>query len=180
MVGEENRPDRRKQQDKLKVYIIREVYEGENSHETFELELERGLEEGSDIIVVEPSRLGDETARWISVGNCLHKTAVYSGIGSIASGLIWSERPYVCTPLGALSLLCAGLHTISWQFDPCVQYQVESDLTKFAHIPEISALTSASPVVLVHCDNSRRKLFQASVTILAAIFCAWRLYSAYK
>lgn len=72
--------------DPSKVAIIREVYDNENSHETFELELERALEAGCSIIVVEPSRLGDETARWIAVGNCLHKTAVLSGIGAIATG----------------------------------------------------------------------------------------------
>ena len=72
--------------DPSKVAIIREVYDSENSHETFELELERALEAGCCIIVVEPSRLGDETARWIAVGNCLHKTAVLSGIGAIATG----------------------------------------------------------------------------------------------
>jgi hypothetical protein len=72
--------------DPSKVAIIREVYDSENSHETFELELERALEAGCSVIIVEPSRLGDETARWIAVGNCLHKTAVLSGIGAIATG----------------------------------------------------------------------------------------------
>lgn len=72
--------------DPSKVSIIREVYDTDNAHETFELELERALEAGSSIIVVEPSRLGDETARWIAVGNCLHKTAILSGIGAIVTG----------------------------------------------------------------------------------------------
>lgn len=72
--------------DPSKVAIIREVYDTDNAHETFELELERALEAGCNIIVVEPSRLGDETARWIAVGNCLHKTAILSGIGAIATG----------------------------------------------------------------------------------------------
>lgn len=66
--------------------IIREVYDGENSHEAFGEELERALEAGCQMIIIEPSRLGDETARWISVGNCLHKTAVIAGIGSIFTG----------------------------------------------------------------------------------------------
>jgi hypothetical protein len=72
--------------DPSKIAIIREVYDSENAHETFELELERALEAGCSIIVVEPSRLGDETARWIAVGNCLHKTAVLSALGAIATG----------------------------------------------------------------------------------------------
>lgn len=66
--------------------IIREVYDSENAHEAFGEELERALEAGCQMIIIEPSRLGDETARWIAVGNCLHKTAVVAGLGSIFTG----------------------------------------------------------------------------------------------
>ena len=75
-----------KQLHKLIEFSGSELDDSENAHETFELELERALEAGCSVIVVEPSRLGDETARWIAVGNCLHKTAVLSGIGAIATG----------------------------------------------------------------------------------------------
>lgn len=68
------------------IAVIREVYDGENAQERFELELERALEAAVPVIVIEPVRLGDETARWISVGNCLHKTAVLAGLGSIITG----------------------------------------------------------------------------------------------
>lgn len=67
--------------------VIREVYDSNSAHETFEIELERALEAGVLTIIIEPTTLGDETARWISVGNCLHKTAVLAGIGSIISGM---------------------------------------------------------------------------------------------
>lgn len=53
------------------------------------MELERALEAGIHTIVIEPTTLGDETARWIAVGNCLHKTAVLAGFGSIVSGLCY-------------------------------------------------------------------------------------------
>ncbi|PNF35181.1 Transmembrane protein 11, mitochondrial [Cryptotermes secundus] len=167
--------------DPSKVAVIREVYDTDSAHETFELELERALEAGCSIIVVEPSRLGDETARWIAVGNCLHKTAILSGIGAIATGLVWTDRPYICTPLGALSLLCTGLYTISWQFDPCCQYQVERDPRRLSKLPLLGSLTPRSPVVvLVRRDDSRRKILHTSVSLIAAAFCAWRLYDAYK
>ena len=52
----------------------------------FELELERALEASVPVIVIEPVRLGDETARWIAVGNCLHKTSVLAGLGSVITG----------------------------------------------------------------------------------------------
>jgi len=110
------------------------------------LELERALEASVPVIVIEPVRLGDETARWIAVGNCLHKTSVLAGLGSVItgkhvmknstfpntnncifcsiSGVFCDNRPYIYTPLGVLSLLCTGLYTASWQFDPCCKYQV--------------------------------------------------------
>lgn len=69
-----------------RIAIIREVYDSDSAHETFELELERALERGVPTIVIEPTTLGDETARWIAVGNCLHKTAVLAGFGAISTG----------------------------------------------------------------------------------------------
>lgn len=66
--------------------VIREVYDNENAHDVFAEELERALDASAPVIVIEPHRLGDETARWIAVGNCLHKTAVITGIGAVASG----------------------------------------------------------------------------------------------
>lgn len=68
------------------VAVIREVYDSENAEEVFEMQLERALQAGCRTIVIEPNRLGDETGRWIMVGNCLHKTAVLSGIGSLTAG----------------------------------------------------------------------------------------------
>ena len=39
--------------------VIREVYDGINSQDRFECELESALEEKVDYIVIEPSKLGD-------------------------------------------------------------------------------------------------------------------------
>lgn len=63
--------------------IIREIYEGECPEETFERELDRALEAGCKQIVIEPARLGEETARWIRVGDCLHKCTILFGLSSI-------------------------------------------------------------------------------------------------
>lgn len=68
------------------VHLIREIYDGENAYENFIADLDRALIEKYDYIIVEPSKLSDETSRWIMVGNCLHKTAVLSGLASILSG----------------------------------------------------------------------------------------------
>lgn len=103
--------------------VIREVYEGDE-HDTFENELEKALEAKVKYIIIEPQRLGDETARWIRVGNCLHKTAVVSGLASIVCGAIMPERPVFSAPLCAISIFCTGLYTVSWNVDYCCQYQV--------------------------------------------------------
>lgn len=73
--------------DPSETAVIKEIYDSENAHEAFVDELERALESGCKFIIIEPPRLGDETARWIAVGNCLHKTAVISGVSAIICGM---------------------------------------------------------------------------------------------
>ena len=68
------------------IKVVREVYDGNGAHEQFALQLEGCLEAGPRYIVIEPAALGDETARWIAVGNCIHKTAVLSAFGVFFSG----------------------------------------------------------------------------------------------
>lgn len=106
------------------THIIREIYEGQNAHEAFEAELEKALVARINYIIVEPARLGDETARWITVGNCLHKTAVITGLASIVSNPLWPDRLAISAPLCAISVFCTGLYHCSWNCDPCCQYQV--------------------------------------------------------
>ena len=67
------------------VHCIREIYESDNAHNHFISELDRGLYEEAEYIIIEPTKLGDETSRWIKAGNCLHKTAMLSGLATIAS-----------------------------------------------------------------------------------------------
>uniref|UniRef100_T1ITV1 Transmembrane protein 11 homolog, mitochondrial n=1 Tax=Strigamia maritima TaxID=126957 RepID=T1ITV1_STRMM len=160
--------------------IIREIYDGENSQEKFENELERALETCCPTIVIEPSKLGDDTSRWIAIGNCLHKTAVLSGFGSLVTGLIWPDRPYIYCPMGAVSLFCTGLYSVSWQFDPCCKYQVLRDAQKLERFQQrLNSLTSSSPVVLLRHDDRRRKLLHSIVTVLSIAYCTWRLTQLY-
>nr|SVE75489.1 EOG090X0HTT [Daphnia dolichocephala] len=157
------------------IAVIREIYDGENAQERFELELERALEAAVPVIVIEPVRLGDETARWIAVGNGLHKTAVLAGLGSIMTGLFCDNRPYIYTPLGLISLLCTGLYTASWQFDPCCKYQVEMDTKRLAKLP-VNRLTTSSPIVLVRRDDNKRKTLHCTICVTAASITLWKLY----
>ncbi|XP_058791034.1 transmembrane protein 11 homolog, mitochondrial [Phymastichus coffea] len=167
-------------EDSKKVAIIREVYDGENAQENFEYELERALESECQLIVIEPSKLGDETSRWISVGNCLHKTAALSGVTAIVTGLLWSDRPFICSPFGVTALICCGLYTVSWQFDPCCQYQVETDTSKLPHVEVLAVLGPSSPTFLVRKDDTRRRILHTSISVLAMGISAWRLYRAFK
>ncbi len=142
-------------------YIVHEIYNGENAQEQFEYELEQALEAQYRYIVIEPTRIGDETARWVAVGNCLHKSAVLAGATCLLTPLALPAdySRYVALPAGALSLACAALYSISWQFDPCCKYQVEYDSQKLSRLP-LHTLTSSSPVVLVRRDDVHRKTAQ--------------------
>jgi hypothetical protein len=143
--------------------------------------LERALEQQSLVIIIEPTQLGEETSRWIRVGNCLHKTSVLSAIGCLAvcglpptigNGTVTAA----CVGLGINSILCAAIYAVSWQFDPCCKYQPATDSEILHRLPLVD-LTTASPVVLVRRDDSRRKWLQNTLAAAAAVVCLWRLYS---
>ncbi|KAK0046209.1 transmembrane protein 11-B mitochondrial-like isoform X1 [Biomphalaria pfeifferi] len=158
--------------------IIREIYEHEYSTEEFEVELDRALVKKAQTIVIEPARLGDDTARWIACGNCLHKTAVLSGLGCLVCGLLRPNNGILFLPMGFTSVVCAGVYAISWQFDPCCKYQVEYDLMKVPKLP-LHTLTTTTPVVLIRKDDSRRKVLQNVLAIAAGSFCFYKLYKWY-
>ncbi|XP_046398928.1 transmembrane protein 11, mitochondrial [Ischnura elegans] len=126
------------------VAVVREVYDGEHAHEFFERELEWALEAGAPAIVVEPSRLGDETARWIAVGNCLHKGGVIAGAASLIAGTLWPSRPVLYIPSCICSALCTSLYMFSWCPDPCCKYQVETDPRQLANILPLHLLSTSS------------------------------------
>ncbi|KAM6962822.1 transmembrane protein 11, mitochondrial [Aplochiton taeniatus] len=161
-------------------YIVHEIYNGENAQDQFEYELEQALEAQYKYIVIEPTRIGDETARWIAVGNCLHKTAVLSGVACLLTPLSLPPEysRYVALPAGALSIACSTLYGISWQFDPCCKYQVEYDSQKLSRLP-LHTLTSSTPVVLVRRDDIHRKRLHNTIALAALAYCAKKIYELY-
>ena len=158
--------------------IVREIYENDNAAEYFENELEKALEDKVPVIIIEPYNLGEETARWVTVGNCLHKTAVLAGLGCLCTGYSWPDQGFYYLPLGFVSVVCAGVYTISWQFDPCCKYQLEYDPKKLQKVP-LHHLTSGSPVILVRKDDFRRKVLHTTISVLATAFCTWKVYEWY-
>uniref|UniRef100_A0A4W3J4D5 Transmembrane protein 11 n=1 Tax=Callorhinchus milii TaxID=7868 RepID=A0A4W3J4D5_CALMI len=161
-------------------YIVREIYNGENAQEQFEYELEQALEAQYKYIVVEPTRIGDETARWIAVGNCLHKTSVLAGSACLLTplSLPLEYSRYVILPAGAISVACAALYGISWQFDPCCKYQVEYDTCKLSRLP-LNTLTSSTPVVLVRKDDIHRKRLHNTIALAALVYCVKKICEIY-
>ncbi|XP_054565837.1 transmembrane protein 11, mitochondrial isoform X1 [Eptesicus fuscus] len=161
-------------------YIVHEIYNGENAQDQFEYELEQALEAQYKYIVIEPTRIGDETARWITVGNCLHKTTVLAGTACLFTPLALplDYSHYISLPAGVLSLACCTLYGISWQFDPCCKYQVEYDAYKLSRLP-LHTLTSSTPVVLVRKDDLHRKRLHNTIALAALVYCVKKVYELY-
>ncbi|KAG5323881.1 TMM11 protein, partial [Acromyrmex heyeri] len=95
-------------------------------------------------------------------------------------GLVWGDRPYICGPLGFTSVITCGLYTVSWQFDPCCQYQVETDTSKLPHVELLAVLGPSSPTFLVRKDDKRRRILHTTVALAAFGITAWRVYQAFK
>jgi len=155
--------------DYHQMAVIKEVY-GENtsgsdattvatSRELSEMELEKALAAGCKSIVIESSALGDETARWIRVGNSIHCTVIVTGACAFVTGLLQPEMPLLPLPLGLSSCFLASLYYVSWQFDPCCQYQVEekkkvsSSSTSAAEAPAAAAAAAAAATTAAAAAN---------------------------
>ncbi|XP_002165461.1 transmembrane protein 11, mitochondrial [Hydra vulgaris] len=163
---------------KPKFTVIREIYEKDyNTSEFLEEQLERALESKVQHIIIEPVSIGDETTKWIQVGNFLHKTSVLTGISFLITPLVFSVRlqPYVLIPLSSVNILCTTLYDLSWQFDPCCKYQIELNARKIEQL-QSQTLSSATPLILVYKDDKYRKRLHniLSCCILATI--SWKLY----
>ena len=149
-----------------------------DAQEKFEAELEESLVNKIKFIIIEPTKLGGETTRWIRLGNFLHKSAVVTGISSIIAISYSPDKGFIYFPLCFYSVLATGLYAISWQFDPCCKYQVETNVRRLKDLP-LASLSSSSPVVLVRKDDYRRKVLQNIVSLTSASLCAWKLYKMY-
>lgn len=164
---------------KSPLYVIREIYDGQDSYEKFILELDKALDERYETIIIEPPKVGEETSSWIRVGNCLHQTAIVAGVGSLAATLVWPHNLHISASLCCVSTFCCSIYWISWSYDPCVKYQVERNPVVLKHrIPNYSEF--ASPVVLKYKDNKYVKCAHRSVSLLAAAFCLYRVYQVVR
>lgn len=159
-------------------FIIKEVYENGSATEYFENQLEYALEAKVKVIVIEPSKLANETAKWIALGNWLRRTSIVSGVGCLVSGAIFPDKDYVYLPLGFLGCMLAGVYSISWQLDPCCNYQVERDRKQLQKLP-LRSISSSQPVVLVRKSTTKKSVVLGTITVATVTFCAWRWYDRY-
>lgn len=58
-------------------------------------------------------------------------------------------------------------------------WQVEYDSGRLSRLP-LQSLSSASPVVLVRRDDSKRKILHSCISLASFSYCMWRLYQVYK
>lgn len=157
-------------------YYIVHDYTDANNQEDVEMELEKALAMQVKHIIIEPYRLGNETASWIKMGNFLHKASVVSGVISLSTG--YFQKDLFSFPLAAASFLTAGVYAVSWASDPCCKYQLETNIGRIQGL-SLQDMTSASKVMLVRRDDSRRKYLQNIVSISAILLCAYKVYSVY-
>ena len=174
---------RAEQSSKQEYYII---HDSSNQHsdddkESLECQLEYALERHYPLVVVEPVWLGDETMRWIRVGNFLHKSAVLASLGALITlpFLPRSIGNFTAIPLGMFGVSSAGLYDISWQFDPCCKYQVDYKGSELARIPS-HELQSRTPVVLIRRNDKYRKILHNSLALIFSAYVGWRLYQYFN
>jgi Mitochondrial morphogenesis regulator len=156
------------------------------------------------VIVIEPINLGDQTSRWIKLGNGLHKAAVLCGATSSLG--LWIGDPWpktaagglwycLCGSLAATALVSHLVHTVSWQADPCSYYQTETDPLTLTRLladanyctggcganghSSNSGIQAASVVVLVRKDLRGRRILQNSIAVVTIATLAYRIYKTW-
>ena len=160
--------------------FIRASYGPEDQSDDLEEQLEDALEDEAIHIIIESKRIGDETTKWIQMGNFLHKSTVLTGFSCIVTGLTVSTKynNYICIPFGVFSLSCASLYGVSWQYDPCCKYQIEQDPQTLASL-QIENLTSSLVVVLKRREDKYRKRLHNFFALGVAGYFGWKCYRWY-
>ncbi|XP_062588602.1 transmembrane protein 11, mitochondrial-like [Saccostrea cucullata] len=170
---------RRNSNDSFPDFVI--IYEttdpdNPDEQEKLETELELAFQRQVAHIIIEPFTLGKDTARWIKMGNFLHKSCVVSGIISLITG--YCNKDLVSYTFAGVSFLTAGLYALSWASDPCCKYQIEKNKRRIQDLP-LHELSSTSVVVLVRRDDARRKYLQNIVSFSAVCLSAYKVYNMY-
>ncbi|GAB6020438.1 hypothetical protein CHUAL_003131 [Chamberlinius hualienensis] len=162
--------------------FIREIYNGNQSLNQFDYELERALTEKCDVIVIEPETLARSTSNWIVFGNRLYRFSVALGISTYASYIYFPGWPIIYVSLSLCSAVCTGIYVVSWQTDHCCIYRIENRpnrqlfLRALQFYEENTAEATKTPLVLVRQKSYLYRLFQLCqfTVTLFAIYPVWR------
>ena len=158
-------------------------------------ELDQYLYSQTKVIIIRARTLGYETRKWISFGNWLHRTAIISSINCLMTAKVWGTDHVFLLPWGVLSILTGSIYAISWQTDPCMEYQVEKNADKIRTILKTSRLKDfddddlesddyenedcCNSVVLIHTHTLAKRLVCNAMVLLAAWICGYRIYKWY-
>jgi len=154
--------------------VIREVYENGFATEYFALQLDYALDAGAQVIVIEPSRLGRETAQWLAIGAGLRHTALSTWSLSLLAAALRHDG--TCLLCAATAGAIATVYVVSWQPDPCSKYRVEENSRRLQRLP-LRDVACTAPVVLVRREHSRlRHGIYGTVALATLGVCAWRVY----
>ena len=129
-------------------------------------------------IVLECKDLGLEVVRWIRMGNFLHKSSVLSGLFSLTA-LAMFPTPiciYSGGVFGIVSVVCAGLYSFSWQYDPCCKYQIDYGVRSLSKIPRDEFSKPQQLFILVYRNDRYRKRLHNSIALFTLGLFAWQVY----
>ncbi|KFD45014.1 hypothetical protein M514_14109 [Trichuris suis] len=159
------------------IIIIDDIFPRDNNFDSFNamVQLDKALEEKCPIIVIEPKTLGEQTSRWIEIGNMLHRSSVLLSIGSILAVFSYPKASKVWSSTCSAAAICLLFYWFGWSSDPCSHYRLETDLDKVAKL-ELGESRLKSAVVLVHRNDLPRRRFQrALVTVASALVIMKRM-----
>jgi len=143
-------------------------------------QLNSAFEAQYPFIVIECQEIGDEATRWIAVGNFFHKMSCLSGLVCLIARVATPKQfhtylPHVTLPLLGLNIIVTGIYNLSWAYDPCCKYQVETRQTVLSKI-QLQTMSETTPMVLCFRDDKYRKRLHNMITGVLVIYWSWRGY----
>lgn len=170
------------------VAIVEEL-DNPSDQEKRELELDRYLYAKTKIIVIRARTLGYETRQWIYLSNWLHRTAIISSVSCLLTAKVCGTDHAFVVPWGILSILTGSIYAISWQTDPCSEYQVEKNAAKIHTILKMNRPKDfdsddetddcTNSVVLLHTNTLAKHLVCNAMVLIATWICGYRFYTWY-
>jgi hypothetical protein len=140
------------------------------------LQLDEAVNQGIQTILIEPTKLGNRTITWLTLGKYLRRFSTSMGICCLLSGFKLPENHEIHIITGSLNLILGTFYFISWNSDSCITYRYEQSLNKLPNYVPRDQIRTSKPVILVK-DKSyliknilHRSIFSISLTYLTYKF----------